>query len=125
MDQSAAGPILILEDELLIALDHEHQVQEAGFSDCTFMHTCSSALEWLQVNTPLVALLDIRLRDGPCSKIATLLNERGIPFIVCSGSVRDDVDPAFLHGIWIKKPCIPEDLISALKQARAKVAKPA
>jgi DNA-binding response OmpR family regulator len=122
MDARTAKSILILEDEPLIALDHDEIVERAGFRQVTIFSNCAAAREWLQLNTPTLALLDVRLRDGPCSDVAALLRNKGIPFVVCSGSSQEEVDPAFRHGIWVSKPCIPEDLIAALTQAKAKVA---
>jgi DNA-binding response OmpR family regulator len=125
MDTKAAKSILILEDEPLIALDHDQHAEQAGFTQVMIFSTCASAHEWLQTHTPSVALLDVRLRDGPCSEVATLLRNKDVPFVVCSGSSKEDVDPAFRQGIWMSKPCTPADLITALKQAKEKVASPA
>lgn len=120
MDARTTTSILILEDEPLIALDHDLHVQSAGFTQTTIISSCAAALDWLQSSTPSIALLDIRLRDGTCCDIVNILNERGIPFVVCSGSARENVDPAFRTGIWISKPCISEDLISALVRGLSK-----
>jgi len=122
MDVRTAKSILILEDEPLIALEHDEIVERAGFTQVTIFSECAAAHAWLKLNTPTAALLDVRLRDGPCSDVATQLKNNGVPFVVCSGSSKDDVDPAFRHGIWVSKPCIPEDLIAALTQAKAEVA---
>jgi DNA-binding response OmpR family regulator len=122
MDARTARSILILEDEPLIALDHDLHVGRAGFTQVTIFSSCAAAHEWLRSNTPTVALLDVRLRDGPCSEVATVLRNKGVPFVVCSGSSKEDSDPVFRHGIWVSKPCMPEDLIAALTQAKAKVA---
>lgn len=122
MDARIAKSVLILEDEPLIALDHDEIVERAGFTQVTIFSTCTAANEWLQFNNPTVALLDVRLRDGPCAAVAQLLRNKGIPFVVCSGSSQEDADPAFRSGVWVSKPCIPDDLIAALTQAKSKVA---
>jgi DNA-binding response OmpR family regulator len=122
MDARSAKSILILEDEPLIALDHDLHVGRAGFTLITIFSSCAPAHDWLRSNSPTVALLDVRLRDGPCSEVAKLLRKNGIPFVVCSGSSKEDADPEFHHGIWVSKPCLPDDLIAALTQAKAKVA---
>ena len=120
MDAKTVKSIIILEDEPLIALDHDENVQRAGFTNVFIFSASAAAYVWLQENIPSAALLDIRLRDGSCTEVATLLSSKDIPFVVCSGSSRQDVDPAFHLGIWLSKPCIPEDLISALEKAQAK-----
>jgi DNA-binding response OmpR family regulator len=120
MDALLGRSILILEDEPLIAMDHDFHAEGAGFKNVTMLSSCAAAHDWLRSNSPSVALLDVRLRDGPCSEIASLLTERGIPFVVCSGSTRDDADHAFRPGIWLEKPCTPEGLIFALTQVQRK-----
>lgn len=122
MDISASKSILVLEDEPLIAMDHEHYAEQAGFTQIMVIASRLAAEEWLQSHTPSVALLDVQLKDGPCSSVATILSHRGVPFVVCSGSAKEDADPSFHDGMWLPKPCIPDDLITALTQARAKVA---
>jgi DNA-binding response OmpR family regulator len=79
MDARTAKSVLILEDEPLIALEHDEIVERAGFTQVTIFSTWTAANEWLQFNTPTVALLDVRLRDGPCAAVATLLRNKGIP----------------------------------------------
>lgn len=125
MGDFLGGSILILEDELLIAMDHEFNAQRAGFESVTILSSCSTARDWLSSNFPSVVLLDVQLQDGACSEVASLLTEKNIPFIVCSGSTRNDADPAFHPGIWLPKPCVPEDLISALSYARELAARQA
>jgi DNA-binding response OmpR family regulator len=122
MDGLLGKSILILEDEPLIAMDHDVHAEAAGFRVVTILSSCADAHDWLRSNTPTVALLDVRLRDGPCSDVATLLRNEGVPFVVCSGSSKENADPAFRHGLWISKPCIPDELIAALTQAKEKVA---
>lgn len=122
MDARTTRSILILEDEPLIALDHDLHVRQAGFTQITMFSSCSAALEWLKSNSPTIALLDVRLRDGPCSDVATILRNKGVPFVVCSGSSQEDADPVFTEAVWVSKPCLPEDLITALTRAKEKVA---
>jgi DNA-binding response OmpR family regulator len=122
MDGLLGKSILILEDEPLIAMDHDVHAEAAGFRVVTILSSCADAHDWLRSNTPTVALLDVRLRDGPCSDVATLLRNKGVPFVVCSGSSKEDADPVFRHGLWVSKPCIPDELIAALTQAKEKVA---
>ena len=123
MSTSVSKSILILEDEPLIAMDHEHYAKRAGFTQITVISSRAAAEEWLQSQTPSVALLDVQLKDGSGSRVATLLRNKGVPFVICSGSGKEDADPNFHDGIWLPKPCIPEELITALTQAKAKVAK--
>jgi DNA-binding NtrC family response regulator len=80
---------LILEDEYLIANDLAGDLKQAGFEvNCAASDTAAEA--WLERNTPSVAILDIKLLDGPEGRAAARLKELGVPFTVHSG-----YDPAF------------------------------
>jgi DNA-binding response OmpR family regulator len=125
MDGLPGRSLLILEDEVLIAMDHQFNAERAGFKSVIMLTSCATAHDWLSSNSPSVALLDVQLQDGSCSEVAVLLTARGIPFVVCSGSTRDDADPEFRSGIWLPKPCTPEDLLFALTQAREKASRQA
>jgi DNA-binding response OmpR family regulator len=122
MDARTGKSILIVEDEPLIALDHDETVRRAGFTQVTIVSSCAAAREWLESHTPSVALLDVQLRDGPCVDVATYLRKNGVPFAVCSASIKEDANPVFQESIWLSKPCMPENLITALTQAKVKVA---
>jgi CheY-like chemotaxis protein len=121
-DKSSPGLILLVEDELLIAIDLEHTVQDAGFTVkiCT---SCADGLDWLADHSPSAAVLDLRLRDGSCVEVAALFEHRAIPFVVCSRSSRGDEDVIFSRAEWLDKPCDPEALIRAIKNAVAQGAR--
>lgn len=106
---------LLLEDELLIAVDVEMAFSQAGFSVVIFSR-CTGAEEWLQRNTPRVAVIDVSLIDGPCTKAATLLVERNVPFLVHTARRRpaDDVAPVFNAGTWLEKPADVEQIAAVV-----------
>jgi hypothetical protein len=116
MDARTSKSILILEDEPFIALDHDETAERAGFcAGYYFPHLCSRSA---------MASIACTFRGSiGCQNVAMLLRNKGIPFVDCSGSSMEDADPAFREGIWVPKPCMPEDLITALTQAKAKVAR--
>lgn len=108
------SPILVVEDELLIALDIEQTLLATGRP----VHICPStleALDWLHTHRPGIAVLDIRLKDGPCTKLATVLHLKGIPFFVCSGAAQAYADEIFSQGRWIGKPFEPDILLGAVQ----------
>ncbi len=115
---TALSPItlLILENEPLIALDIEDVLSGAGVSDIHTVSTCQDAERWLHSATPHVAVIDPRLDDGICTGAVRHLVSRGVPFIVYSGdsSTLIEDEPVFGRGLWLTKPCRPEELISAV-----------
>ncbi|MER9355619.1 response regulator [Mesorhizobium sp. M0514] len=108
--------VVVLEDEALIALDVEQSLCDAGFNVLAVLSSCSEALEWLQSNSPDVAVLDVELNDGNCEAVARLLHERNIPFVVHSGSAFDGsyYDPIFQNGTWVSKPAGDGDVTNAV-----------
>ena len=121
MDAIIDKSILILEDEAIIAWDLLQTVEDAGFTPATVMVSCAKALAWLHSNTPNIAILDINLKDGMCSEVARILVDRHVPFVVCSASIENDIDPIFHGGLWIAKPWHPDKLLRALATVHAKL----
>ncbi|MCY0093162.1 response regulator [Hoeflea ulvae] len=113
------GPILILEDQPLIALDLEQQLAAAGFDNLTLLTSGAQAEAWLGLHRPDAAIIDIALCDGDCTDVARTLLVRTIPFIVHSGSPGDGADPVFGHGRWVGKPARPGYLVTELQIALA------
>lgn len=67
--------------------------------------------------TPAAAIIDIKMKDGPCTAVALLLHSRAVPLIICSGSDKADVPEIFSKGAWIRKPARDEAVIDALVHA--------
>lgn len=111
--------LLLLEDEPFIALDVEEVLNGAGLSDIHTVSTCRDAESWLLEATPHVAVIDPRLNDGICVAAVRHLVARGVPFVVYSGESGSliDEEPAFGRGLWLTKPCGPDELISAVGRA--------
>lgn len=107
--------ILIVEDEPLIAMDLEGTLNEAGFA--TELRTSDgAATEWLADHTPAAAILDVRLKHGSSEDVATLLTNRNVPFIVCSGADPSDSADVFSHATWLPKPCNHSHLLTKLEE---------
>lgn len=103
--------VLILEDEPLIALDMEATLEAVGVGPIVCLSSCAEADEWLRHNTPGTAVLDVLLKDGPCSRTAETLSRRNVPFVICSGSDETDVDDAFGQAVWLPKPTDATSLV--------------
>ncbi|MBX4865355.1 response regulator [Rhizobium bangladeshense] len=119
-DHRSIGLVLLVEDEPLVALDLEQSLQDAGFTVAVCM-SCSDALHWLAEYSPSTGVLDVRLKDGSCNEVASLLDQGGIPFVVCSGSEQADAEAIFSRGEWLSKPCDPEALLAAVRRAVLRV----
>lgn len=79
--------ILVVEDEMIVALDIEHQLRSRGYR--TFNHAASyeEAVKKINNINPDLILLDIILKDGSTGfRIADYARRRGIPVIFITAS---------------------------------------
>jgi DNA-binding response OmpR family regulator len=82
----------------------------------------STALAWLEKNTPDLAVICTMLNDGSSREIAAELTRRGVPFIIYSGSrPDDDASRDFSDAIWVEKPATNELLLDTLSSLQAKL----
>jgi DNA-binding response OmpR family regulator len=111
--------ILVVENEPLIAMDVESMLHAMGADRVHHALTCKEALEWIDGNDPDIAVLDLHLRDGPCTVVAEQLAARTIPFVIYSGDTHASTDRGELvaRAVWITKPCTQEELADALQRA--------
>ena len=89
--------VLIVEDEIILAVDYHYELKDAGAKAEGFKGTIREALAYLAAHEVDAAIVDFVLPDGTGEPIIEGLRSRGIPFIVVSGStfrVRSGVDAA-------------------------------
>jgi DNA-binding response OmpR family regulator len=111
---------MIVEDQALIAIALEASLEEVGFEVAGIFATNVSALDWLAENTPEIALLDLMLKDGACSKLARTLRTRGVPFAIYSGLPVPRHCPSELDEVpWLEKPVSRQALAATLSQLGA------
>lgn len=108
--------VLVAEDVAAISLSLEDALIEADYSVAGPFNSCVAAHEWLEMHTPDLALLDLRLSDGPCIEVARLLRGRGVPTLIFSGDTSPMSLPPDLRDLpWLGKPVSFDDLIAALQ----------
>ncbi|MBD9498767.1 response regulator [Ensifer adhaerens] len=111
---------LIVEDEMLLALELEHEVESSGYRVIGLASDASEAIALVEREQPEFAFVDIHLRDGPTGiDIGRYLASRGIPFVFVSGNLkRIPADFAGALGA-IEKPYSANGLQNALLYLRA------
>jgi DNA-binding response OmpR family regulator len=60
--------VLVAEDMAAISLCLEDALVESGYTIAGPFNSCATATGWLLDNAPDLALLDLRLNDGPCTR---------------------------------------------------------
>jgi CheY-like chemotaxis protein len=108
---------LVVEDNMLIAMDAEEALHELGASAVQLCPNVARALECIAAATFDVALLDVSLGDETSEAIATALSNRGTPFVVTTGfgDYISDIS-AYAGAPVLTKPYPPAALSQALAQ---------
>ncbi|RWH78895.1 MAG: response regulator [Mesorhizobium sp.] len=106
--------VLVADDEPMIGFDLEMTLSEAGFT-VALAFSSEEAQRWLDDNRPDVAVLDVRLKDGECIPLVEILIALGVPFVVHTGSLEEDLDKAFERGKFISKPADPETIVDIVR----------
>ena len=109
--------ILIVEDELLIALDLQVTLEDEG-ARTVVVGTVDEALA--QVRAPAgsafdAAVLDVRLGREEVFPVADVLARQGVPIVFHSGHARaSDLAETYPRASVLSKPAPPERLVAAL-----------
>ncbi len=117
MTELRSGRILVIEDEVLIALLIESMLEQIGFEVGARASGLAEALAIIE-NDPGgfdAATLDIDLGGEHADLIVEALDLRRIPFIVATGYTDPSVLARFAGRPLISKPLVAEDLEHALK----------
>lgn len=109
--------ILIVEDEPLIAFEMEQTLTDAGFEIAGVAARVEEALALIESGALDAAVLDANLNRVSAAPIAIALTARGVPFVVTTGYTPEQLPDGFAAGAVIEKPCLPEQVIEALKAA--------
>lgn len=112
--------VLIVEDEMLIALMLKDMLTETGLTVEAIAKDFNSGLEFAQKSDVDLAILDINLNGKEAYPIAEILRKRGIPFIFSTGYGESSIKPDFDHVTCIMKPFQQDMLIDAIEGVLSK-----
>ena len=107
--------ILVVEDELFIALDLAQAVEDAGGIVLGPAATVQEALEIIERTPVDGAILDVNLLDRDVTPVATSLIEAGTPVVIQTGVGLPDGLSSIYPGMRAAtKPCDPVKLVAQL-----------
>jgi CheY-like chemotaxis protein len=109
--------ILVVEDEMLIALTAEEMLRDAGARDVVLATRANDAAEHLiHPDSFDGAVIDLNLGQGFDLTLAANVRERGVPVVLATGYGRGISLPAALVDIpLVTKPYTAEMLVTALR----------
>lgn len=96
--------VLILEDEVLVAMELETQLQRAGFSVVGPFVRVPDALLAITYQPPDLAILDIHLVGETSVPVAEVLLAARVPFITLTGYSEEQVPLPYRNSPIISKP---------------------
>ena len=114
--------VLIVEDQVLIAIHLQDLVEEAGLRVTAIAHDAAEALSAVARQRPSFALMDIRLaRGGDGIEVARhIYDAYGVRCLFLSANIDDDVrrkvEPLQPLG-FIGKPFLAAEVIAAVRDA--------
>lgn len=112
--------ILLVEDEVLIALQISGVLEDEGFDVIGPCQTVAQALDQLNIADCCDAVvLDANLRNESALPIAKALVALRIPFVVATGYQRNQLQGELADAPVLSKPLSTADLVSQLKRLLA------
>ena len=97
--------VLIVEDEVLLAMELESELEDAGHQVIGHAMSRTDAMSILAGSRPDFAFVDIHLQDGPTGiGVGSHLASIGVPYVFMSGNIKRIPDD--FAGAWgaIEKP---------------------
>jgi len=114
----AGGPkkVLVVEDELFVAMDIERVLLENGYAVLGPASTITAALRLLDFEVPDVALLDFNVLGEPVTPVADRLRIIGIPIVLTSAYDfgRMSEIEGLKGALYVQKPFDDDALLKAL-----------
>jgi DNA-binding NarL/FixJ family response regulator len=122
-DECPTLSVMVVEDELLIAMDLEMQVEAMGHRVVATAMEADEAVRKARAERPDVVLMDLRLADGSSGVEAArrLFEGWGIRCVFLSGNLDPDTRAgltAFEPYAMLSKPVLATQLVEALREVR-------
>jgi DNA-binding NtrC family response regulator len=112
----AGRKVLVVEDEILVALDYCERLRAAGAEVVGPFPSVSQALKCVDTSHVDVAVLDYALADETSDPLQSALERRDIPFVIITGYPRVLVRRDARQKI-LSKPISPDVLCETIKAA--------
>jgi DNA-binding response OmpR family regulator len=110
--------VLLVEDDILLLMELEAILREAGAEIAGCCRTVREALAVAERNGLAVAILDVRVGRETIAPVARQLADHGTPFIFYTGQVENDPDLAEWTGRRIlSKPARASAIVAAVAEA--------
>ena len=107
--------VLIVEDEIIVALFLEDLLRELGYEVAGVVSYLDDAMAYAADYD--AAVLDVHLNGRPVFDFADILTERGTPFVFATGYGARGIPDRYATRPVVQKPFLADELKWALSQA--------
>jgi CheY-like chemotaxis protein len=107
--------VLIVEDEMTIALLLEEMVEDLGHEVAGLAMRLPQAEDLARTRALDLAILDVNLDGHMSYPVAEILDQRGVPYLFATGYGATGIEPRFRDGTIIKKPYSLDDVRQAIE----------
>jgi CheY-like chemotaxis protein len=116
--EKTSGPwrILLVEDEMLVAMLLEDMLAEAGHTIIGPLARVDQAVKAAQEQTPDLAILDVNVGGDEVYPVAEVLAARGIPFAFATGYGAQGLRDPWQHRPTLQKPFHRNDLFAMVAE---------
>ena len=113
--------LLVVEDDALVAFDHEYDLKSAGYEVVATVGSGEAAVPVLAEAEVDAIILDLHLSGAmQGADIARLAHDRGVAVLLVSGDVPDPATAAYAFG-HLAKPTAKRAVIAALQAMDARL----
>jgi light-regulated signal transduction histidine kinase (bacteriophytochrome)/CheY-like chemotaxis protein len=107
--------VLLVEDQVLIALDAENCLKAMGAAQVVIAPTSEHAIKQISAAKPDLAVLDVNLGDHTSAPVAEMLRSQGVPFVFATGYGDSVMIPDSLKSVpVVRKPYGDATLAAAI-----------
>jgi DNA-binding response OmpR family regulator len=111
MKSLAGHTILVVEDEVLIAIDLVKSIEDAG-ARAVVVNTAKAGIDFVELSTISAAVVDYRLGDDNSTKLCEHLAAASIPFVIYSGY--PDRPDEWPNAPFLQKPIPGKEMVAAI-----------
>jgi DNA-binding response OmpR family regulator len=113
--------LAIVDDNIGIVRLLTNVFEQAGHTVVATATTLDHGLSVASMHNYDAMILDVNLGTQRSEKIAELLVQKNIPFIVISGGPRDELDSALLRAPFIPKPIDLEHILATIAHVNSEM----
>lgn len=110
----AFNRVLIVEDEMAVAMLVEDMITELGLEVAAVVSRVEDAMEIVDSGSFDLAILDVHLNGRKVFPFADALSDRHIPFLFATGYGARDIPSRHARSVVLQKPYCTGDLKGAL-----------